>query len=543
MDLYSLMQSPILTFSIILIAALIIPETLKKYQITSIPFYIVAGIIIGPFGIGLHLGEGLIFLGEIGLLFLVFIAGLEVFETGEVGKKEAYLFSLISAACCFSAGVALGILYGKALFTALLLGTILMSSSIGEIIPMVNATPSVKRRLGGLIFPTIVILDATSIILLGLLIKFDLAPHDQLLFFLGVALFIISTVYLLPKFIARYFNRTSHKPVEGDLKFIIAVMIGVVALGSLIGLHGIVAAFLAGMVLGEFIPSKQSFEKIHGIGHGFLVPVFFIVLGMQLEVGILARGVSNIVFPILLIGTLIGSKLIGGLLYAKLRRLSRRDGITLGMVLWPQLSATIAATAIGFETGLFDQTILVSVVIMALFSTLGTPFMLRFFTRKDEDAVTFRDHTVIAGYGRISAKITHILTGMEVPIVVIDKDATKLQAMEDRPFVTIFGNIASSDVLERAKVRSANLVLLAIDNEHELYVAARKVRELNPECHLIVRIHTTQLYEKLLNEELMDEYIWPEKCSAHDVADKVITKIIEWEREVLERSKSEEPKA
>jgi CPA2 family monovalent cation:H+ antiporter-2 len=365
------------------------------------------------------------------------------------------------------------------------------------------------------------------------IIKFDLPIQSQVIFFIEVAFFIIFTIYLLPRIISRYFNRKSHKPKEGDLKFIIAVLVGVVALGYLIGLHGIVAAFLVGIVIGEFIPSKESFDKIHGIGHGFLIPVFFIVLGMQLDIGILSKGIMNIIFPIALIGTLILSKIFGGLVYATIKKLSIKQGIILGMVLWPQLSATIAATAIGYETGLFDQSVLVSVVIMALFSTIGTPFTLRFLTRKDDEKIIFKNHTIIAGYGRISAKITHILNGMNVPLVVIDKDAVKLRKLSNTDIVTIYGNIASPDILDRAKIQTANLIFLSIDNEHELYISARKIRKQNPKCHIIVRIHTEQSYNKLKKENLLDEYIWPEKRSAHDVADKVISKIIQWEQEVM----------
>ena len=73
-----LVNNALLSFSVILVVSLVISEILKRYHITAVPFYIVAGVILGPYGLGLHLGEDLKFMGEIGLLFLVFMAGIGV---------------------------------------------------------------------------------------------------------------------------------------------------------------------------------------------------------------------------------------------------------------------------------------------------------------------------------------------------------------------------------------------------------------------------------------------------------------------------------
>ncbi|MFO8050864.1 MAG: cation:proton antiporter [Thermoplasmatota archaeon] len=525
MNISDALTNPIVTFSIIVTIALIIPEFLQRYKITAVPFYIISGIILGPIGLGMHLGDGLIFLGEVGLLFLIFIAGMEIYEMGEIHIKQIIFFTVISAAVCFAGGFLLGLGLGYSLLTAFLIGTILISSSIGEIIPMVNSTPSVKRRLSHIIFPSIVILDAASLILLGVIIKTDQPILQIVIFVFELALLIIISFMVLPKVLGFFFNRTSKKPKEGDLKFIIAILMIIVGAGYLIGVHGIVTAFIAGVIVGRHIPNQTVFDKIHGIGYGMLIPVFFIVLGMQLEVDILFKGTSSFILPILLILTLLISKLIGGIVFALIKKKPLKDGFILGMVIWPQLSATIAASAVGFETGLFNQEVLVSVVVMALFSALGTPFILRWFVKDETVKIDIKDHVIIAGYGRTTSKLIHMLEGMDFPIVIIDKSHTKLKDIETRGVPTIYGNAASRSVLKDARVKKARIAILSVSDEHDLYITARNIRKMSPSCNIIAKVHTEDSLNRLRNQELIDDYVWPEKRSASEISKKVIDMI------------------
>ena len=527
MDISNALTNPILTFSIILIIALIIPEFLKRYKITAVPFYIIAGILLGPYGFDLHLGDGLVFLGDVGLLFLIFIAGMEIYEMGDIHIGKIVLFTFISGIICFTSGFLLGLGMGYSIITALLIGTILISSSIGEIIPMVNSTPSVKRRLSHIIFPSIVILDAASLIILGVIIKTEQPVYQVLIFIFELILLVIISFTLLPKVLSFFFNRTSRKPREGDLKFIVTILMFIVAAGYAIGVHGIVTAFIAGVIVGKHIPNQAVFDKVHAIGYGMLIPVFFIVLGMQLDIGVLFEGTSNIVFPVLLILTLVISKVAGGLLFSVIRRMPLRDGLILGMVIWPQLSATIAATAVGYETGIVKQEVLVSVVIMALFSALSTPFILRRFVKKDNKRISVEDHIIICGYGRTTSKLTHVLEGMGFPLVVIDKNHSRLKDIEDRGVTTVFGNAASSSVLMDAGIKNARIAILSISDEHDLYITASKIRKINPKCHILAKVHTERSHKKLIEQKIIDDYVWPEKRVASEISKKVVQMISE----------------
>lgn len=528
MDDISLVD-PLMTFSVILVISLIIPEIFHRFKITHVPFYIVAGVLIGPFGLGIQAHEALRFLGEIGLFVLVFLAGLEIHESKGINVRHTLVFVMFMATISFIAGFILGILYSNTMATALLLGTILVSSSVGEIIPIVHTTDEIKKRFGNFIIPGVIILDATSLIMLGIILKYKTEPGQMTFFFIGIIVLLFFSFYILPGILKYLFIRESKKPREFDLKVVLAVLISIVALSEIIGLHGIVTAFIVGIVVGEYIPSEKVFEKIHGLGHGFLIPIFFIVLGMTLDITILFKSPTYLMLPLILISTLIFGKILGGLFYAYSKRLKLRDGVLLGSTLLPQLSATLAATAIGYEYGIFDSEILLAVVIMAMFSTITTPFIIRYITKEKKISMGAKEHTVVIGFGRTSAKVVTLLNYMNKDVVVIDKSINKIHIVEKRGIPAVYGDATLSETLRNANVSKAKVVLITLPDEHDTYICAKNVRKLNPGCKIIVKIHTERAYKRLQKEKLVDTYIWPEKLGSLKASENVLRYLSEEE--------------
>ena len=91
MQALPLYDVPIIIFAIVLIISLVIPELLKEIRMIVVPFYIIGGIVLGPHGLGFETNDALIFVGDIGILFLVFIAGLEIREYGRIEWKKPVL--------------------------------------------------------------------------------------------------------------------------------------------------------------------------------------------------------------------------------------------------------------------------------------------------------------------------------------------------------------------------------------------------------------------------------------------------------------------
>ncbi|OYT50065.1 hypothetical protein B6U83_00885 [Thermoplasmatales archaeon ex4484_36] len=511
-----------LIFSVILLIAFVIPEFFSRLKVAYIPFYIFAGMLIGPHGfLKIEVTEPLQFVGDLGLLLLVFLAGLEIHAMVERSLRSSLLMSMIFGAVCFAGGYLLGLLFGQPPVTNFLLGAVLMSSSVAEIVSIVNSAPALKKSYGHVIVPAIVILDTSSLVLLGIMLKYKTAPGELYLFFVEITLFLLLVFYLIPHLVKRYFQRRTRKPRESDMKFVFLTLIAVVALSELIGLHGIVAAFIVGVALGEFIPRGPLYEKLHGLGHGLLIPVFFIVLGMSLDTTILIEGHTSLLFLISLIVTLVCVKVASGVIYSKMKKGGVRDGVILGVTFWPQMSATLAAASIGYRYGIFNETVLLAIVFMSIFSIMTSPFAVRYLTRDRTTSVLQQNHTVVVGYGRTSSKIVTILDFAGKDVAVIEKDLNKVRRLEERGIRVIYGSGTDQEALRKAGISGAKVALITIPDEHEVYLTARYIRELNPDCYTIAKIHTEKLLKRLKKEGLVDSIIWPEKMSSLEATRKV----------------------
>jgi len=521
---------PIVIFAIILTISLIIPELLKEMQIITVPFYIIGGIVLGPHILGFEAHAALEFIGDIGILFLVFIAGLDIGEFGATEWKTPIELSIISAGTCFLAGFVVGQMWGYALKTSLLLGTILMSSSVGEIVPIVTSSAHLREKFSEYLLPAIIIMDATSLFFLALLIQGDSSSLNFMIFLVETLLLVLLIVLFLPRLSRWFFGRKIVKPRETDLKFIIAILVISVALGELINLHGILIAFLVGAVLGRHIPNEKTRNKLHGFGYGFFIPIFFVVLGMNLDISVLYKNVSGVLLIFVIILTLVTSKVLGAMLFSYLKGMKKKEGFVLGVTLWPQLSATLAATAVGFEYGIFDDAILTAIVFMAIITALGAPFCVHALIRSEGTKHEMKEHVVIIGYGRTSARLAYLLDMDEKDFVVIDQKLSRVRLLKNQGIEAILGKGEDLNILEKANIKDARVAIITIPDDHEVYLCAKHIKESNPNCHIIARVHSWETYERLKTEGLIDFAVWPEKLSSEIIIKYIIDSDL-WDKE------------
>ncbi len=510
---------PIIAFALILIIAFTIPEAIRRLKVSYVPFYIIAGIILGPFGIGFQSLPAFDFIADIGLFMLVFIAGLEIYGTGVKSIGKSIKFSIISASICFAGGFFIGLLLEYPLLTNLLIGTIMMSSSVGEIIPIVQTHSVLREKFGHFIIPTIVIMDTASLFILAFIVQLKLGagPFSYVLFIVGSILIILLIIYAIPRIAQNFFSLLRRKPVETDLRFVLTLLLVMVAIGELIHLHGIVVSFLVGIVLGKYI-DERTHAKLYGFGYGFFIPLFFIILGMKMDISILA-GVESIGIALSIIGVLIICKIIGGLIFAKSEGFTAKNGLIMGIMLWPQLSATLAATAVGFEVGIFDQRLLISIVIMSMFTVTSTEFVVRMLIKEEEEKHAFNRHTVVVGYGRNSALIANLLKIQKKALIVIESNISIVEEIKKAGIEVIYGDGADKSVLRKAGIEGAETAIITIPDEHEEYLCLRAIKELNPDCYTVSVVHTVRQSNRLKDEKLADYVIWPEKLSSVEIAD------------------------
>jgi len=353
---------------------------------THIPWavmLIIGGIALGPSALGIiEVDPTIDFVGQIGLVFLMFMAGL---ETKMTHFKE-FRSNLLALACVngfvpFLAGFLVVWLFGYDLITALIIGIIFVSSSIAVVIPTLEVSGMLRTKLGQSVIITTVLQDITSLVLLSLLLQSVSPVTDVPLYvFYPVLLGVLIGLRLfIPKLREWLVKATTGSPDLFQLEFrsTFLILIGTVIAFELLGLHPIVAGFFSGLVLADSIKSKVLKDKIKTISYGVFIPTFFIVVGLQTDLSVF-QNVSAVLFVMVsLIGALVASKYLSGYLAARSVGFDMTESKFFAATSLPQLSTTLATAFVAFNLELIDQTLLTSLVMLSVVTVLLSPLLIR----------------------------------------------------------------------------------------------------------------------------------------------------------------------
>jgi Kef-type K+ transport system membrane component KefB len=378
----------LLPFFIVLFAGVFFSEIFRKWNVPWVVTLILGGVIIGPFGLDIFASNTTLdFLADIGLVFLMFMAGLETRLSGFRGlKKEITTISLLNGGIPFLVGVGIGTLFGLPFISSLLLGTIFISSSVAVIIPSLQSNHLSETRVGKAIISATVIEDIVSLIALSLILQ-TIAPITKLplpLFY--ILLFI--TLLVLRWFITKLRNFShlifiGHQDIfQQELRSIFAILIGTVLAFEFLGLHPIIAGFFAGLVLSDLIKSQRLIEKLHAISYGIFIPIFFIVVGTKTDLSVFNTTNGSLTLILAVVGGALIAKYISGALAGRLSNFSKNESRLIGAASLPQLSTTLAVAFSGLELGLFSNAFLTAIIVLSISTTLVAPLLIHFFAQR-----------------------------------------------------------------------------------------------------------------------------------------------------------------
>jgi Kef-type K+ transport system membrane component KefB len=382
----------LLFFLIIIGAAFFLPELAKRIHIPYVTSIIIAGILIGPHGFKLlDLGEIASFLAFLGAIFLMFTAGLDVKLSSlrRIGKKSI-IIALFNGIIPFITGYYIANFFGYELITSLILGAIFVSSSIAIVIPSLKETKLADTDLGKIIISSTVFEDVTSLLILAFLLQ-HINPDPILPLVSYIPLVLISLVllfFLLPrlqKFFIKQKKETQKEDVfEGELRFIIIVLIITALLFELLGIHAIIAGFFVGLFLSDAIKHRLVSEKIYTISYGIFIPIFFLVIGMKTNI-LTFLTIENMIITGTIVFGLILAKFISGFFGSWIAGNSKHESLIVASATIPQLSTTLVVALVAEQVGLFDNVLLTSIIILSIVTTLISPFLIKFFHHKLEE--------------------------------------------------------------------------------------------------------------------------------------------------------------
>ena len=376
-----------LPFFLVLFAGIFFSVLFRRLHLPWVVMLILGGIIIGPHALGVFEPNPTIeFIGQIGLVFLMFMAGMETkLETFREFKSGAFGLALINGVIPFLAGISIGFLFGYGWIIMLLLGIIFVSSSIAVVIPSLEANNLLATRLGKTVVAATIIQDVVSLVMLSVLLQI-INPTTVLplpLFYILLFVSLVALRWILPK-LQWFFSlgvRGTKDLFQQELRVIFTILIGTVISFEVLGLHPIIAGFFAGLVLSGSIKSEILKEKLHTISYGLFIPTFFIIIGTKINLGIfLESNSAALLVTAIVLGSLF-SKFVSGWIGGRIIGFTSSQSLLIGASTIPQLSTTLAVVFAAVSLGLLNQELIAAMVILSTVTTFLAPLLMQMFSR------------------------------------------------------------------------------------------------------------------------------------------------------------------
>ncbi len=353
LDITLPLTDPILKFFVILTIILLAPLLLNKISIPPILGLIIAGAVIGPYGINLMERDSSIILsGTAGLLYIMFLAGLEI-DLGDFRRNssKSLLFGMYTFLIPMVLGIVAG-LYGLNFSTesSVLLASMFASHTLIAY-PIISKYGITKNRAVTVAVGGTIITDTLSLLVLAIIVGMatgEVDPHFWAQLGVSILLFGCIVIFLFPV-ITRWFFKRVKESVSQYIFVLALVFLGAV-LAELAGIEGIIGAFLTGLSLNKLIPSTSSLmNRIEFVGNAIFIPFFLISVGMLVDYRAFFRDFETIKVAAVMTGVAILAKYLAALFTQKSFKYSADERRVIFGLSNAQAAATLAAVTVGYN--------------------------------------------------------------------------------------------------------------------------------------------------------------------------------------------------
>lgn len=506
------MEKSLLVNALIYLAAAVIAVPVaRRLGLGAVLGYLLAGIAIGPFGLGLiNEVQDILHFSEFGVVLLLFLIGLEL-DPKRLWSMRRPIFGwggaqvvLVTGVLC-GAGLLLGADWKTALIAALglsLSSTAIALATLDE--RNLMATPSGKAGFAILLFQDIAAIPMIAIIpLLGVSEAGDGHGWLGAARVIGVIAALIFAGRYLIRPVLRIIAKTELREIFTAFALLLVIGIGLVM--QLVGMSMALGTFLAGVLLAES-EYRHALETDLEPFKGLLLGLFFIAVGMSVDFSVFMAQ------PLLVLGLValfLGLKI--GVLYGlgKVFDIPARQRIFFAFLLaqggefaFVVFGAAATAHIFAPETGSL------LVVVVAL-SMVSTPLLLLLHDRliaphyqaakrRPDDTIEAEDrHVIIAGFGRFGQIVGRLLNASRVPLTVLDHDPDQIDLLRRFGFKVFYGDATRIDLMHAAGAAHARALVVAIDDVEESLQLVEAVRREFPDLPVLARARNVSHYYRL----------------------------------------------
>ena len=462
-----IITEPVPIFLTVMAIILVTPLLLNRLKIPHVIGLIIAGVAVGPYGFAL-LDRDMSFevFGQVGLLWLMFLAGIEIdmyhlrknLRKGLVFGFFTFSIPLVIGSVAAVAALGMGMLESTLLASMFAAHTLLAYPIVARL--GVTRSPAVIIAISG----TIVTVLGSLIVLAGVTGIVRDGSADSLLRILGyLVAYCLAIFYVYPR-LTSYFFKKYHDGIQQFIYVLVMLFLAAAAAGW-IGVEGVFGAFYAGLVLNRFIPARSTLMgRLEFVGNAIFIPYFLIGVGMLIDLRVVTDGWNTLYIAAVMSAVAMLTKWLAALVTQKIFGLTGVDRSIMYQLSNAHTAVALAVVMIGYQMGLFGVEILNGTVVMILVtcsvSSMGTAraatkLKMQLIEQADEelgrDESTTRPRTLLAISNPLTAAgVVDLALAMRFPDSSVPGDFYALHVRNDNSASARAISRNSLDVAERA---------------------------------------------------------------------------------------------
>ena len=378
-----------LSLVIISLGAFLLPLIAQRISIPSIVLEIAYGILVGPVLGIVKISEFISGLAIFGFMLLMFLSGFEI-ELDTFREKGLKTLSIPLA--IYVATVATSFYLIITLDYPIFLALVLCTTSVDIVITVLRSDDTIKTNYGQSLFMSALIADIFTLIGVTVFASlqhsegFSISNLNVILYFLIVILIlriIRRVAWWNPQIFSRMFD--GNDPEEMGIRSSIALMLTLVGIAVLFDIEYILGAFLAGTLFAFTFPNRGSLENsLKGFSYGFLIPIFFINIGLNYDIEVF-KNTEFYIQVLSLLGIALIVKIVPSL-FLIFTKIKLRQLVAGGFLLAARFSLIIAMAEIGVELELISKALEQQIILLAVLTATISPIFYRIFSPKSTEA-------------------------------------------------------------------------------------------------------------------------------------------------------------